>query len=951
MTALTIIPDYGKKRLKLVGTVAAGEHVSVRVIGGAEWIQPGEDAEGQTLRLRVLFGGHTVAMFPRPEQPDADPSEPTDEWSEDPEDPSDAACELNLNSIPAEKLLRCGGECLCILDDPVNHTMYGAGEFRVEPWPKMRPADEPYSLDDYPDFVQEAKDAIAAAQTAIEEAVDEASGIVAQAQSAKTVATDAAATATGSANAAAGSAGLAANSASAAASSASNASAAATAAEEARDSIQPPVDPLTQEEVEDGRAADAASTGAAVNAVSDLVGRNAERIAKNADDIETAVGLLRSHASGATEVAGNPIHVSKQDRLNWNAKLDPAAVMQFVDGAALGTGDHKNILYLKHGDTVVAQVNMARFAIDGMVDNVEIDDGNLVITFNTEAGKQPISIPLTDIFNPANYYDKMAVDARFVQKEAGKGLSTNDYTDADKAKVDNAATVAVVDSKIAGKRDKTDLKVYDGAAAWDLSVVQALYPSLTIGVAVGAYISASGMKYKWFISGDGSAMSASEEMYDTEAAANAATQFTAEGSSGYPELAGVVVEKRATAGTDTLATKADATLTERGFSEWTLTPSEVVFNDVPWELGQPFWTDDEWHALGGPGWYVNQPASEPAKADGSPDKSATSLSFYISDTGDQVSATRTALPGYQLGSDTDHILASEAEAEALRQGKQDVLTFDNTPTAGSNNPVKSGGIWSAIWGALAALPTGFSSLYDWCASRFAGKLDATSAAPAFSESAARIYAVGDHCTYNGKVYTCIVQTTGGTWNASCWGTTKLIKPPLLITPGNLAAFGIGDDGTTLDDSGIAVQDVARAADLHYSLGTPIVINTASSETVEGETVYYGAATLANRTANIVQVTAATPLDELRITFPAATSGKVRDFGLRVEIGTGDAALTAPALVPVAPSGETITLENADGAIPALADGTATAKGVTLLYFSETAPGVFVVKGEQVEEVA
>ena len=101
----------------------------------------------------------------------------------------------------------------------------------------------------------------------------------------------------------------------------------------------------------------------------------------------------------------------------------------------------------------------------------------------------------------------------------------------------------------------------------------------------------------------------------------------------------------------------------------------------------------------------------------------------------------------------------------------------------------------------------------------------------------------------------------------------------------------------------------------------------------------------------MQVTAATALDELRITFPAATSGKVRDFGLRVEIGTGSAALTAPALVLIAPTGETIKLENNAAEIPALADGTATAKGVTLLYFSETAPGVFVVKGEQVEEVA
>ena len=142
---------------------------------------------------------------------------------------------------------------------------------------------------------------------------------------------------------------------------------------------------------------------------------------------------------------------------------------------------------------------------------------------------------------------------------------------------------------------------------------------------------------------------------------------------------------------------------------------------------------------------------------------------------------------------------------------------------------------------------------------------------------------------------------------------------------------------------------ADASALRYDLASETVINTASQETVEGKTVNYGGATLADRTGNRVSITAT--LDELRVTFPPAVSGKLRDFGLRVEVGTGSAALTAPAIVPVAPTGETIKLENNAKQIPALADGEAAAKGVTLLYFSESAPGVFFAKGEQVGEVA
>lgn len=402
-----------------------------------------------------------------------------------------------------------------------------------------------------------------------------------------------------------------------------------------------------------------------------------------------------------------------------------------------------------------------------------------------------------------------------------------------------------------------------------------------------------------------------------------------------------------------------------------------------------------------------------------------------------------------------------------------VIAYDNAVTRTSANGVKSSGIWSAIWGALSALPTGFSSLYGWCVAQLAGKVptsrtvngkaltgnvtltgadiavsgsDTTKINAALGAKADKTnlvsefeafggYGVGDLCVYENHIYKCVQDYDGelfdaayfvladdvgflplnggrikgklavdssndrfgggvalvgdgyslanilmgvngggihgvfsnGILTAICFkpnayepgitlrlvsggtslsGTTAFAAPN--PTAGHLAALDANGNPT---DSTIPAVDVALKSAIPYSLAAPIVVATAYSETVEGETVYYGSETLADRTANIIQVTAATPLDELRITFPSATSGKVRDFGLRVEIGTGSAALAAPALVPIEPHAETIKIENADGTIPALADGTATAKGVTLLYFSETAPGVFLVKGEQVEEVA
>lgn len=101
-----------------------------------------------------------------------------------------------------------------------------------------------------------------------------------------------------------------------------------------------------------------------------------------------------------------------------------------------------------------------------------------------------------------------------------------------------------------------------------------------------------------------------------------------------------------------------------------------------------------------------------------------------------------------------------------------------------------------------------------------------------------------------------------------------------------------------------------------------------------------AVALDDRTVNTVALTSS--IAALEVSFPAAVADKVRDFELRLVIGDGTAAATAPALI--LPSG--LTFANADGELPSLADGTATAAGVTMLYFSEVTLNNFLVKGEE-----
>lgn len=69
----------------------------------------------------------------------------------------------------------------------------------------------------------------------------------------------------------------------------------------------------------------------------------------------------------------------------------------------------KKLVFTKNNNGTV-EVDATPFIKDGMVDSVTIDNGYLVITFNTDSGKETIRIALTAIFNPNNYYNKTQID-------------------------------------------------------------------------------------------------------------------------------------------------------------------------------------------------------------------------------------------------------------------------------------------------------------------------------------------------------------------------------------------------------------------------------------------------------------------------------------------------------------------------------------------------------------
>ena len=80
--------------------------------------------------------------------------------------------------------------------------------------------------------------------------------------------------------------------------------------------------------------------------------------------------------------------------------------------------------------------------------------------------------------------------------------------------------------------------------------------------------------------------------------------------------------------------------------------------------------------------------------DGVP-RGLVSRADFDAEMANKVDKTSNLLKGDGLGRAIDSGISVQ-ELQNEIDGKQDALTFDDTPTIGSNNPVKSGGIYTAI---------------------------------------------------------------------------------------------------------------------------------------------------------------------------------------------------------------------------------------------------------------
>ena len=128
----------------------------------------------------------------------------------------------------------------------------------------------------------------------------------------------------------------------------------------------------------------------------------------------STVTSLNNSLTGHT--TNGTIHITADERSKWNAKAEVSDIKTKVSQLI---NDKNFISYAKYDDaakkinfyadsastaTSVVSIDATAFVKDGMVNSASVSGSNLVITFNTDAGKDNIAIPISSIFNANNYY-------------------------------------------------------------------------------------------------------------------------------------------------------------------------------------------------------------------------------------------------------------------------------------------------------------------------------------------------------------------------------------------------------------------------------------------------------------------------------------------------------------------------------------------------------------------
>lgn len=165
-----------------------------------------------------------------------------------------------------------------------------------------------------------------------------------------------------------------------------------------------------------------AQTNSQITAATSALAQTIEEAGyQNASQVNAAITAVTNPINAAltAHTANTEIHVTLANKEAWNAKLDAEDVEGLFGYSEYDPETHRINFKNTSTGSVISYIDASPFIVDGMVKNVEIKDVTieggsvkcLVISFNTDAGKQDINIPISQVFDASNYYTKAQTDS------------------------------------------------------------------------------------------------------------------------------------------------------------------------------------------------------------------------------------------------------------------------------------------------------------------------------------------------------------------------------------------------------------------------------------------------------------------------------------------------------------------------------------------------------------
>ena len=153
--------------------------------------------------------------------------------------------------------------------------------------------------------------------------------------------------------------------------------------------------------------------------------------------------------------------------------------LQLVHSAEYKKSD-KKIYFRDYSENDLFNIDATDFIKDGMVSEVKIEGDNIVITFNTDSGKEDIQIPISRIFDASKYYTKEDINnllgdyytksETYSKSEVYNKTETYSKSEIDSKVGTNKVIIITSSTTVSSLSSQNTYYVYDGTSAATLTI-------------------------------------------------------------------------------------------------------------------------------------------------------------------------------------------------------------------------------------------------------------------------------------------------------------------------------------------------------------------------------------------------------------------------------------------------------------------------------------------------